>query len=465
MSRFRRQMSGDTVRKGVVAFLDQCGGGGGDDIAIENNGEAMSSSSYERARDCRYFPAAELAEDFKTVGKLVLASRQSLIDYSRFAADAVGVEAGSRTRPVSALSAECCCGDSGSGAGIADTHFTKDEKVCDSVDGSCASVDGGKTFFCAHGRFLRPVVDRMFQVEGNNVEFEAEGIGEGVDSSAAALEICHHLLCDFRRIGRNATFCYPVIACKYDYLHIVGVRKFGSLPTGKPDSHIFKAPKGALWLCKTALPGSCQIGGVGVWFAQVVDGSQELIGRIEHFYFFGFEFMATAGKINLILGGARSGKSQYAEEIVEASGLDKVYLATGQAEDEEMRARIDLHQARRNSEWTMIETKILLADALSAEGREGRIVLVDCLTFWLSNLLMEGLEVEAEFEKLLKCVADVPARLVFVSSEVGLSIVPENALARAFRDYQGILNQKIAAIADKVVFVAAGLPVVLKTQK
>lgn len=174
--------------------------------------------------------------------------------------------------------------------------------------------------------------------------------------------------------------------------------------------------------------------------------------------------MAVANNISLVLGGARSGKSLYAETLVDASGLDKVYIATGQAGDDEMRRRIELHQTRRDENWVTVETKVLLVDALISEAREGRALLVDCLTFWVSNLIFEGQDVMAEVDALCETLVTLPGPIVFVSTEVGLGIVPDNELGRAFRDYQGLVNQKVAAVADHVVFVAAGLPVVLKPQ-
>lgn len=172
--------------------------------------------------------------------------------------------------------------------------------------------------------------------------------------------------------------------------------------------------------------------------------------------------MTGVAKISLVLGGARSGKSRYAEALVERSGLDKVYIATGQAGDVEMRMRIDAHKARRGDAWTNVETPLALLDALKAHAREGRMVLVDCLTLWLTNVMLGGLDVEAECEDLLSGIGALAGPVVFVSNEVGLGIVPENALARAFRDHQGRLNQDLAARADAVVFLAAGLPMVLK---
>lgn len=172
--------------------------------------------------------------------------------------------------------------------------------------------------------------------------------------------------------------------------------------------------------------------------------------------------MTVLSKISLVLGGARSGKSRYGEELVAQSGLDKMYLATGQAGDEEMRTRIEAHQARRDGDWALVETRVALLDVLKVESREGRVILVDCLTLWLSNLMMDGLDVLAEIEALADGLGGLAGPVVFVSNEVGLGLVPDNKLGRAFRDHQGVLNQKIATVADNVVFVAAGLPLVLK---
>jgi adenosylcobinamide kinase/adenosylcobinamide-phosphate guanylyltransferase len=164
----------------------------------------------------------------------------------------------------------------------------------------------------------------------------------------------------------------------------------------------------------------------------------------------------------LILGGARSGKSAYAERLVAATGMDPVYLATGEPGDAEMADRIAGHRARRGPSWRTVEEPRELVAALSENAGEGRAVLVDCLTLWLSNLMLAGADVEARGRALCEVARSLPGLIVFVSNEIGLGIVPETPLGRRFRDAQGRLNQAVAAIAGRVVFTAAGLPLVLK---
>lgn len=170
----------------------------------------------------------------------------------------------------------------------------------------------------------------------------------------------------------------------------------------------------------------------------------------------------TLRSIALVLGGARSGKSAYAERLVEESGLKPVYLATGQAGDEEMAARIAGHRARRGTVWTTVEEPLALGAALRANTGPDRAVLVDCLTLWLGNLMAAGADVERECAGLVAGVEELDGPVVFVSNEVGMGIVPENALARAFRDHAGQLHQALAARADVVYLVVAGLAQVLK---
>ncbi|MGK2740484.1 bifunctional adenosylcobinamide kinase/adenosylcobinamide-phosphate guanylyltransferase [Tepidicaulis sp. LMO-SS28] len=162
----------------------------------------------------------------------------------------------------------------------------------------------------------------------------------------------------------------------------------------------------------------------------------------------------------LVLGGARSGKSAYGERLVQESGLRPVYLATAEARDEEMAARIAHHKARREG-WRTVEEPVDLAGALQ-ELKTGEAALVDCLTLWLSNLLEAERDVEAEIQALLAALPRCAAPVVFISNEVGLGIVPDNALARRFRDEAGRLNQQVAAEADAVIGVMAGLPLVFK---
>jgi adenosylcobinamide kinase / adenosylcobinamide-phosphate guanylyltransferase len=164
----------------------------------------------------------------------------------------------------------------------------------------------------------------------------------------------------------------------------------------------------------------------------------------------------------LVLGGARSGKSAYAEQIVLASAPAALYLATGTAGDGEMAERIREHRARRGAAWSTVEEPLDLYGALARLARPDRPILVDCLTLWLSNRLLAGANIGAETERLAALVPNLAGPVVFVSNEVGLGIVPDNALARAFRDHAGRLNQAVAAAADAVVFLAAGLPLQLK---
>ncbi|NVN85981.1 MAG: bifunctional adenosylcobinamide kinase/adenosylcobinamide-phosphate guanylyltransferase [Rhodopseudomonas sp.] len=164
----------------------------------------------------------------------------------------------------------------------------------------------------------------------------------------------------------------------------------------------------------------------------------------------------------LVLGGARSGKSVFAEKLIEASGLARIYLATATAGDAEMTARIAHHRRRRGEGWTTIEEPLALVEALTREAIYGRAVLVDCLTLWLSNLMLDGRDPEIEARRLTRFLGVAQYPIVLVSNEVGLGLVPETPLGRAFRDAQGRLNQIVAAAVPNVVFIAAGLPLWLK---
>lgn len=163
----------------------------------------------------------------------------------------------------------------------------------------------------------------------------------------------------------------------------------------------------------------------------------------------------------LVTGGARSGKSRHAEARVRALPGARVYIATARAEDDEMRARIARHIADRGAGWTTVEEPLDLAGALDrTDGRGPR--LVDCLTLWLSNLLVAGRDWHPEAETLVAALNRQASPVVLVSNEVGMGLVPENALARAFRDAQGWLNQRVAAMAGEVDFVVSGLPLRVK---
>lgn len=170
----------------------------------------------------------------------------------------------------------------------------------------------------------------------------------------------------------------------------------------------------------------------------------------------------TLKALTLVLGGARSGKSAFAESLAEAASETRLYVATGQAWDDEMRARIAAHQARRGQGWETVEAPLELAEALKTQARAARPVLVDCLTLWVSNLMLGEHDIDGAFEGLIAALPALEGRVVFVSNEVGMGIVPDNAMARAFRDHAGRLHQKIAGAADEVYFVAAGLPLKMK---
>lgn len=162
----------------------------------------------------------------------------------------------------------------------------------------------------------------------------------------------------------------------------------------------------------------------------------------------------------LILGGARSGKSRHAQGLAEAAGQRRLYIATGEARDAEMADRIARHRAERGAGWETAEAPLEVAAAIGAAGAD--VVLLDCLTLWLANVMLDGRGVEAETDGLLAALAAAPCPVVMVSNEVGMGLVPETPLGRAFRDAQGRLNQRVAAAVPLVTFVAAGLPLRLK---
>jgi adenosylcobinamide kinase/adenosylcobinamide-phosphate guanylyltransferase len=166
---------------------------------------------------------------------------------------------------------------------------------------------------------------------------------------------------------------------------------------------------------------------------------------------------------HLIIGGARSGKSRFAQLLAEAYAHDISLVVTAEVLDTEMATRVDKHRAERPAHWRVIEAPIELPDAIHDICKPGSFVLVDCLTLWLSNVLCtQAGTLESRTDALCAAVQAVQGQLVLVSNEVGWSIVPENTLARAFRDEQGRLNQRIAALCERVTLVAAGLPLVLK---
>lgn len=167
-------------------------------------------------------------------------------------------------------------------------------------------------------------------------------------------------------------------------------------------------------------------------------------------------------RLTLVIGGARSGKSRHAEELIQKSGAPWAYVATAEALDDEMAARIAHHRARRDPRWRTIDAPRDLAGALSSLDGAGEAVLVDCLTLWLSNTLLADGDVEVACDDLVGVLRRISGPLIVVSNEVGFGIVPDTPLGRRFRDAQGRLNQAVAGVAERVVLVAAGLPLVLK---
>ena len=168
----------------------------------------------------------------------------------------------------------------------------------------------------------------------------------------------------------------------------------------------------------------------------------------------------TIPRLTLILGGARSGKSRHAEHLVQAEAPPWIYVATAQAYDDEMRERIALHRKRRPPGWETEEAPLDLAATIRRQAR--RPLLVDCLTLWLTNTMLAEEAVDAAIDGLLAACREAEGPLVLVSNEVGFGIVPDNALARRFRDHAGLLHQRLAAEADRVILMVAGLPMIVK---
>ncbi len=171
--------------------------------------------------------------------------------------------------------------------------------------------------------------------------------------------------------------------------------------------------------------------------------------------------------LTLILGGARSGKSRRAEALAAVHTGEVVYLATAPAlpGDAEWAARIAAHRARRPAAWRAVEEEVALVATLEGEATPGRLVLVECATTWLGNLLHRGLDAEGEMERLAALLPELPGAIVVVANEVGAGIVPESPLSRRFRDLAGLLNQRLAAAADRVEWLVAGIPVTVKGER
>jgi adenosylcobinamide kinase/adenosylcobinamide-phosphate guanylyltransferase len=174
-----------------------------------------------------------------------------------------------------------------------------------------------------------------------------------------------------------------------------------------------------------------------------------------------------AKRIILITGGARSGKSQYAEARGGEMGRRRLYLATAEAKDDEMAQRIAEHKKRRGPDWVTVEEPMELAEALLSYRGQADFALVDCLTLWVSNLLIRNdhESAAARVEALIRILPQLDFHVAFVSNEVGWGIVPDNPLARQFRDLVGWTHQRLAKVADEVILMVAGLPVVVKQEK
>lgn len=194
---------------------------------------------------------------------------------------------------------------------------------------------------------------------------------------------------------------------------------------------------------------------VDIWFYVFFSVSQ---------YFCGFNFIILK-RIIFITGGARSGKSEFALKTAESMGQKKVYIATAESLDDEMRERIEMHRKQRGNDWHTIEEPRNLANVFESLQSKYDIALVDCLTLWISNLMGDGLADEAIFKNadiVSREVDNVKCSIIFVSNEVGMGIVPENPLARRFRDIAGKVNQTIASISDEVYYMVAAIPVKIK---
>lgn len=166
--------------------------------------------------------------------------------------------------------------------------------------------------------------------------------------------------------------------------------------------------------------------------------------------------------LTFIIGGARSGKSRRAQSLAEAAGGSLVFIATAQAFDDEMRDRIERHRADRDDRWLTIEAPADLPDAVRNHAKPGQVLLIDCLTLWVSNLLIGDLDADLASDDLVRAFAEATCPIYVVSNEVGQGIVPDNALARRFRDTTGRLHQQVAATANRVEWMVAGLSLQMK---
>jgi adenosylcobinamide kinase/adenosylcobinamide-phosphate guanylyltransferase len=167
--------------------------------------------------------------------------------------------------------------------------------------------------------------------------------------------------------------------------------------------------------------------------------------------------------LELVIGGARTGKSRYAQQCAEAAGLKRLYLATARAGDDEMRARIEHHREQRGAGWTTVEEPHCLADVLTTLHDQHSVIVVDCLTLWVTNCLLEGCW-KIQKEALIDLLPQLNGHIIFVSNETGMGVVPLGELSRRFVDESGLLHQALAAACDRVTLMVAGLPVLVKPQ-
>jgi adenosylcobinamide kinase / adenosylcobinamide-phosphate guanylyltransferase len=167
-------------------------------------------------------------------------------------------------------------------------------------------------------------------------------------------------------------------------------------------------------------------------------------------------------RVTLVLGGARSGKSRHAEGLARRHKGRLVYIATAEITDDEMRLRIERHREDRGEKWMTVEAPLDLVAALQEAAHVSAFILVECITVWINNLIHHQMDVASQVKRLCAALPEMRGQIVIVTNEVGLGIVPDNSLARAFRDEAGRANQALAEIADEVLFIAAGLPLTLK---
>lgn len=170
-------------------------------------------------------------------------------------------------------------------------------------------------------------------------------------------------------------------------------------------------------------------------------------------------------RIQFVLGGARSGKSAHAEGLAESAGNAPIYIATAEIFDTETESRVALHRERRGAHWQLVEAPVDLPQAITAADTKGSVMLIDCLSVWITNILVHGHDTDEATDALAAALASCEGHIVLVASETGLGIIPENKLSRRFRDANGRLNQAIAALADEVFFVAAGIALRIKPQQ